>query len=121
MSSPDLTRALLALEGLLDAERHAIREGMFDGLGQLADEKARLIDLVAGHGAAAPAQRALLERIQARTAENQRLLAAAISGVKAAQRRLDMIRRAARTLNTYDAMGRATTIGSTSGTVERRA
>jgi hypothetical protein len=41
--------------------------------------------------------------------------------VKAAQRRLDMIRRAARTLNTYDAMGRATTIGTAAGTVERRA
>lgn len=121
MSSPDLSRALAALEGLLDAERHAIREAAFEGLGRLADEKARLIDIVAAHQVAAPAQRALLERIQARTSENQRLLAAAISGIRAAQRRLDMIRRAARTLNTYDAMGRATTIGSTAGTVERRA
>lgn len=121
MSNPDLTRALHALDGLIDAERHAIRSGAFEGLGQLADEKARLIDAVARHQVAGPDQRALLTRIQARTSENQRLLAAAISGVRAAQRRLDMIRRAARTLNSYDALGRATTIGSTAGTIERRA
>ena len=121
MSSSDLTRALVALENLLEAERHAIREGNFDGLDRMADEKARLIDFVAAHQVASPAQRELLERLQTRTQGNQRLLAAAIAGVRAAQRRLDMIRRAARTLNTYDAMGRAATIGSTQGTVERRA
>jgi len=121
MSNSDLTRALAALENLLDAERHAIREGNFEGLDRMAEDKSRLIDLVATHQQAAPAQRELLARVQARTAENQRLLAAAISGVRAAQRRLDMIRRAARTLNTYDAMGRSATIGGGEGTVERRA
>lgn len=121
MSSSDLTRALVALEGLLDAERRAIRAGEFEGLARLADEKARLIDLIAGHASAAPGQRELLVRIQSRTSENQRLLAAAMSGVKAAQRRLDTIRRAARTLNTYDSTGRATTIGTAPGSIERRA
>lgn len=121
MSSSDLSRALIALENLLDAERHAVRDGNFEGLDRMADDKSRLIDFIAAHSTAAPVQRELLVRIQARSAENQRLLSAAISGVRAAQRRLDMIRRAARTLNTYDAMGRAATIGSTEGTVERRA
>lgn len=121
MSSSDLTRALHALEGLLDAERRAIRAGEFEGLARLADEKARLIDVISAHAGAAPDQRELLARIQSRTTENQRLLAAAMSGVKAAQRRLDAIRRAARPLNTYDSAGRATTIGSLSGRIERRA
>ena len=43
MSSSDLTRALHALEGLLDAERRAIRAGEFEGLARLATSQLRRV------------------------------------------------------------------------------
>lgn len=103
------------LEGVLQVERHMIRAGTFDGLEQLAIRKERL--LVALEGTSAE----LLVRVKDLAEANQRLLGAAIKGVRAAQRRLDMIQRASRTLNSYDKLGRARTIGDGGSSVERRA
>ena len=42
-------------------------------------------------------------------------------GVRAAQRRLEMIQRASKSLNSYDQLGRARTIDSGSNQIERKA
>lgn len=104
-----------SLERLLDVERFAIRAGAFDGLVEIASRKEVLIDTLGGVDAET------LARLRKKAEGNQRLLSAALKGVRAAQRRLDMIRRASRSLNSYDALGRARTIGSAGPNVERRA
>lgn len=119
MPRPDTDEALSALEGLLDVERHAIRNGEFGGLDQLAAKKSALLDRISASGPRPDA--GALDRLRIKADANQRLLAAALRGVRAAQRRLDMIRRASRSLNTYDNLGRAQTIGGGNSTVERRA
>ena len=106
---------LESLERLLDVERHAIRSGSFDGLADLAFRKQALLDQLSAAGPDT------LARLHGKAVRNQRLLAAALKGVRAAQRRLAMIRRAARSLDSYDALGRARKIGNGGPTVERRA
>ncbi len=111
----DLARTIELLEQVFDVERHAIRAGDFSGLDVLAVRKEALISDLRG----APPD--ALGRLRARAQENQRLLAAALKGVRAAQRRLDTIIRASRSLSSYDALGRACTIASGGSQVERRA
>lgn len=111
----DTAHSVELLERLLDVERHAIRTGAFAGLAELAARKEELIKRVR----AAPAD--TLERLRGRARINQHLLASALKGVRAAQRRLDMITRASRSLNSYDALGRARTVASGGSSVERRA
>lgn len=119
MIRSNMNEALAALEGLVDVERHAIRNGELGGLEKLAAEKSRLLELVSAAREKPDAE--ALARLKAKADANQRLLAAAIKGVRSAQKRLDMIHRASRSLNSYDRLGRATTIGGSDGTVERRA
>lgn len=119
MQRNNSSEAIETLEGLLDAERHAIRSGEFAGLETLARVKSDLLDQISANPP--PDGAAALERVRAKANANQGLLAAALKGVRAAQRRLDMIHRASRSLNTYDSMGRAKSIDSGTGTVERRA
>lgn len=119
MPQTDVAGALAALEGLINVERHSIRNGEFDDLESLAIEKARLLEAIIATREAPV--REDLARLKAKADANQRILAAALKGVRAAQKRLDMIRRASRSLNVYDRMGRAQSIGGNDGTVERRA
>lgn len=111
----EFAQTIELLEQVFDVERHAIRTGEFSGLAELATRKEALIGNLRG----APAD--ALDHLRARAQENQRLLAAALKGVRAAQRRLDTITRASRSLNSYDALGRARTIASDRTQVERRA
>ncbi|WP_343116393.1 flagellar protein FlgN [Ostreiculturibacter nitratireducens] len=119
MPRNEVSGVISALEEMLDAERHAIRNAEFDGLGKLAARQAELLDrLVAS--VESPDATALL-RLKARADANQRLLSAALKGVQAAKRRLEMIRAASRSINSYDGRGRAQTISCGNSTVERRA
>ncbi|MDP1669190.1 hypothetical protein [Phaeovulum sp.] len=111
----DTTNTIELLERLFDVERHAICSGTFTALGQLAETKEQLITALAD----APAE--ALNRLRTRAQTNQRLLAAAQKGVRAAQARLAMITRASRSLNSYDARGKACTVASGGPNVERRA
>lgn len=104
-----------ALERLLDVERHAIRAGAFVELADIVSQKEALVGKLGGVSAEG------LAHLRGKAEQNQRLLVAALKGVRAAQRRLDMIQRASRSLNSYDALGRARTIGSGGPNVERRA
>ncbi|MBW6505399.1 MAG: flagellar protein FlgN [Rhodobacteraceae bacterium] len=111
----DTLKTVELLERLFDLEGHAIRAGSFSALTDLATRKEELAKGLAG----APAE--ALERLRARALSNQRLLAAALKGVRAAQRRLDLITRASRSLSSYDALGRARTVASGGPNIERRA
>lgn len=117
MTQNNIAGHLRVLEGLLDAERHAIRNGEFEGLSQLSEKKEKLLDRLEQSDLSAKD----LGHLRSKAEANQRLLAAAIKGVRAARRRLEMIRQAAHGLNTYNSQGQARTIGSSVGSFERRA
>lgn len=111
----DTANLITELEGFLQVERHMIRNGQFEGLERLATEKARLLTALTG----TPAQ--MLTRARDLADANQQLFDAALKGVRAAQRRLDMVQRANHCLDSYDQLGRARSIGNGDSSVERRA
>lgn len=74
-------RAAVRLDRLLAAEGQALREGRYGLLDDLARRKALLVDSLA----LTPDGAALLARALPRLARNQRLLAAAIEGLRQAQ------------------------------------
>ncbi|MDF2141894.1 hypothetical protein [Paenirhodobacter sp. CAU 1674] len=104
-----------ALMDLLRAERHAITHGEFEAILQTARRKESLM------AALADAPDAELGKIREMAHENQRLLNAALKGIRAAQRRLKIIMGASKSFNSYDGQGRARTINPDTGSVERRA
>jgi len=111
----DTTDLIAGLEEVLDLERHAIRHAR---LGDVAEIVRRKEELVAAIG---PAQAAEVQRLRPRFEENQRLLGAALRGLRAAQRRLEMIRNAGKGIESYDSRGRARKIGADAASLERRA
>lgn len=115
----DLDQLLDEVEGVLDTERNLLRNGAFEGLTDLAQRKEHLISRIAEHASAAPG--AILMRIRDKAAANLALFAAAQDGLRAAQHRLDAIRRAASTLQTYDCTGRSTSLVMPHVRHERRA
>jgi hypothetical protein len=121
MRNGDIAEWLTRMEDLLASERRALRFGEFGQLAYLAEAKTQLSYRIDGLAAGPTSILPKLERLRARAAENQRLLAAAMKGVRSAQHRLDMIRRAGQSLNTYDKLGRKRPLGAAPGTVERRA
>lgn len=111
--------AIVTLEGLLQAERHMIRQGEFGGLAELAAEKERqLARIAAARDRPDPTALADLRR---RAQANLALLGAAVKGVRAARKRIDMILRASRSLTSYDRLGHTQTITGDVSTVQRRA
>lgn len=103
------------LLGLLGVERDAIRNADFPALADLAAQKQTEI---ARLGTLSPQD---LSRLRNMAKENQRLLAAALEGVHAAQRRLQDILAASKGFNAYTRSGQSTEIRSDRGSVERRA
>lgn len=107
-----------ALEDLLDKERAAILKGAFEDMGRIAGEKERVLGR---RELTAPDQRTL-DRVKAKAARNQQLLAAAIRGVRAVTARLDVLRNGPGDMNTYDRSGqRATLSNRHQGALHRRA
>ncbi|MDD8022007.1 MAG: hypothetical protein PHX82_02705 [Paracoccaceae bacterium] len=104
-----------ALIDLLRLERHAIINGEFEAVIDIATRKEALITALTG------APEPQLGKIREVAHENQRLLNAALKGVRAAQQRLKRIMDASKSFNSYDGRGRARTINPDTGSVERRA
>lgn len=100
---------------LLRLERDVIRNGDFAALPDLVERKEGQLQALQG----TPARRLTTAREMA--LENQRLLDAALKGVRSVQARLAAIRQGARSYTSYDRDGRATTISPGGGSVERRA
>jgi len=107
-----------AIDRLIDVlrlERDVIRNGDFEQLAALAERKLGVMASLEG----TPARRLVLAQEMA--LENQRHLNAALKGVHAAQKRLQLILKSAQGFNSYDDRGRARAIKSNEGSVERRA
>ncbi|MFT3687980.1 hypothetical protein [Paenirhodobacter sp.] len=113
--SANETTTLAELKTLLAQERDVIRTADFARLGSLVQRKQDLIDALAGTPTAA------LGNIRAEAEQNQRLLEAALRGVRNAQIRLQQIREGARGFTGYDRHGQAQHITRAEGTVEMRA
>lgn len=113
------------LARLLDEEARAIRAGDLRMLARFPAERAALVAAleVHAHGPdpAPPAEAAALAALRHQAATNQRLLGATLKGIRAGRNRLDGLRRAARSLQSYDASGRPRTIGAPQNSLERRA
>lgn len=93
--------AATALARLLEEERSAILSGRFADLEPLGLRKRDLLSALADSDEPAPT----LARLGARVAQNQRLLAAAIAGLRDGARRLSAIREAAAGFRSYDRDG----------------
>ncbi len=120
MSHP-VVDLLRRIEELLHVERHLIREGSFDQLAKLAVTKESLMQELGAHEKNAELTHAPLARIRVMAERNQSLINAALKGIRAAQKRLEMIQRASSSMNSYDRLGKTRAIGSAFPSVERRA
>jgi len=121
----DETQVWQRLARMLDDEAKAIRAGDLQALALLAQEKAPLVAAAEARAQAVhPAQPGAAEALaglRRQAAANQRQLGATLKGMRAAVHRLDGLRRAGRSLQSYDASGRPQTIGAPQGSLERRA
>ena len=95
-----------ALRDLLDKERAAILAGRFDLLERLANEKERLVKLVAQ----IQTDENLLADLQEKTKRNGDLLSAMRDGIRAAQDHVRKLQRGAEPLQTYDSTGQVRSI-----------
>ena len=102
---------------LLAREREAIRTAEYDLLDTLAAEKADRFATLMRDGADSD----LLERVQKSLAINQTLLAAAISGVKAAQSRLRDMQNVRQELTVYDRAGQMAPVRTARPGLEKKA
>lgn len=115
----DATAAIQGLSDLLARQKDAVRRGELAALPSLAEQLAEHLDALVQH----PVQigRASMDRLKGQTEENQRLLGAALRGVRAAAGRLHEIAGVAREFKTYDSHGQSASVSIASGTMERRA
>ncbi|MBD3801851.1 MAG: hypothetical protein IE919_01280 [Thioclava sp.] len=104
-----------ALMDILRVEREAIRAADLGALTGLADRKQNALARLD----APPAE--ALHELRRMAIENERLLAAALQGVRAAQSRLKTIMVSARGYDSYDASGNKTAIRRDGSAFERRA
>ena len=107
------------MDSLLGKERDVLRSGNFRSLSQIAEQKADLLEKLVSD--LRPADREILDAIKARASGNQRFLAAALAGVKAARTRIAAVMTARESLSSYDRQGNALAIAYPSSEVERRA
>jgi flagellar biosynthesis/type III secretory pathway chaperone len=102
---------------LLTEERQAIMAGQFDKLSGLAGRKEALFGDLAMAAVTVPR----LRQIGIQVSRNQRLLAAAMRGLREVGDRLGLVRDVRDNLSTYDKSGLKTTVVSTRPSFERKA
>ncbi|MFT6024920.1 MAG: flagellar biosynthesis/type III secretory pathway chaperone [Ascidiaceihabitans sp.] len=108
-----------ALDDLLEAERAALLTGDIDQIGRLMEQKESLMETLNEQEAI---DRTELEKLNLKVERNQELLNSALDGIRAVARRLATMRRIRKTLDTYDAQGRKSSIVlHQEQSVERRA
>jgi len=119
MTAPDPGSIEARLDALLARERAALLSGDLHVLGALAQEKETLATEL---GNMAPDLLAGARRLSETARRNQALLDGTLQGIRLATARLSAYRRLRGTMETYDPLGRKTTItGVLSHKVERRA
>ncbi|MCK0141208.1 flagellar biosynthesis protein FlgN [Aliiroseovarius sp. F20344] len=102
---------------LLENERQLLQYGDLKALQDLAEAKSDFIQNL-DLRTLSPEQ---LQRLQSLTARNQRLLAAAASGIRAAQKRIDGIRNPDQGIKTYSRTGQSKSISRNTASFEKRA
>jgi hypothetical protein len=115
----DTSRFLAELDELIADERRMVRQADFSGLATMASRKEQLLSTLEAN--AHRSDMVALQRLAGRAVENQKFLASALKGVRAARARVDMVRRAADTLTSYDRMGRSRALEKPSNNHEHRA
>ena len=113
----NLTAAADALEDLLDHERSLILSGKIDGLLRVSGEKDRLLARLPGSGDTTD----MLDRLRRKADRNQKLLAAAAKGLKAAARRVEALNTTTTSLRTYGWDGAAADLTKARGGFDRQA
>jgi flagellar biosynthesis/type III secretory pathway chaperone len=114
----DTSHLLTSLDAIFDEEREMLIHGRFSDLPAMTERKAAMMDDL--RGAIAPDDRTALERVRRRADGSTRLMAASMSGLRAAARRIEVILHAGHSLDTYDWLGRSGTISTAAPDVERR-
>lgn len=108
-----------ALSGLLDRERKALLSGDLGVLTKLTIEKEELLNKV---GSLAGPQPNHLAELKAKVERNQVLLNGAMEGIREVSDRIKMLRKAQRSLETYDRLGQRSLVSTEVGRkVEKRA
>ena len=112
-------RTVARLNALLDTERQALLDGRIDQLPEIARRKQALIADLAPPDSA---RMALVQDMQEKARRNERLLNAALEGIRAVADRIGALRQARSCLETYDRTGRKSRIAPNDRPdVERRA
>lgn len=105
-----------ALTDLLEKERAALLSGDIDALARLAPQKERILQSLDA------ADRPALEALHGKALRNQELIDSALQGIRDVTERLQALRLARRSLETYDRQGQRRSIDATARpTVEKRA
>ena len=92
-----------ALGSLLEKERTALLSGDLRAISQMLPEKEKLVAAVLQDD---PVDREPLVALQAKLAQNQKLLDGAMNGIRTVATRLSALRQVREALDTYDAQGR---------------
>lgn len=101
---------------LLAEERQSILSGAFDKLPGLAGRKEALFAELAQTAVTVPK----LRRIGAQVSRNQRLLAAALRGLREVSDRLGIVREVRDSFSTYDSTGQKSTVAPLRPAFERK-
>ena len=106
------------LAALLESERTALLEGDFDRIADLMEEKSALLAELEGKPLDAEEVAPLRDGLR----RNQELFDHALAGLRNVAARLGDLNRVRKSMDTYDAQGRRTTIDAPAArTLERRA
>jgi hypothetical protein len=118
-SSSSILSPAERLADILRTERRALLDGRFHALPDLTEIKTALARQMTD--AAQPADIRAVRLAGRIAAGNLRLIDAARKGLRDASRRIEMIFRAGKSLETYDALGRSSAARLAEVKVERRA
>jgi len=119
MSLPQFQKTFRSLNKLLENERHALMSGNLDQIEPLLSQKEKLLGQINETEAAPSAQ---VTTLQNKMARNQLLLESAMGGIRSIAERVEILRRARKSLQTYDAHGQKKDVALTEArSVEKRA
>lgn len=107
------------LDDLLESERAALLKGDVDRINRLVDRKEALISQVS---ALTDVPASVLATLQEKLRRNHELIEHALAGIRAAAKRVEDMRKARETLQTYDRRGRLQDLSTAAKrAVEKRA
>ncbi|PVA09707.1 flagellar protein FlgN [Pelagivirga sediminicola] len=113
------TRLIDDLDALLDRERAALLTGDLEAIAAILHDKEKLIDRL---NTLAPASRSAVSTLKEKVMRNQELLDGALEGIRAVAGRMAAVRKARRSLETYDNRGQKYEIpGVIDHQIEKRA